>query len=484
MTHTETPPNTFTPRNRQAKIVATVGPATGAPATLEALFLAGVDVFRLNCSHGTHETLASYHAGIRALEQRFGRPTTILLDLQGPKLRVGRFAKGKVVLEAGQTFTFDQNPAPGDAQRVQLPHPEFFAGVLQGGDTLLLDDGRIHLSVSTATKDEIRTTVVHGGALSDRKGVNVPGAILPLSAITEKDRTDLEFGLKLGIDWVALSFVQRPEDLHELRDIVGDRAWLVAKIEKPAALNSLDQIIEAADGVMVARGDLGVELPPEQVPSAQRKIVKAARQQGKPVIVATQMLESMVNAPIPTRAETSDVANAILEGVDCVMLSAETASGSYPLEAVTIMNRILIETHPERDRRQYTPNNSSSLPHNRMADAIALALRQISSSLPIVCAAAYTMSGATCLRVARERLDSRLLALTPKIETARRLGLVWGVHAIHSEDVDNVEEMVATAVSSAVRENLAQPEDLMSIVAGMPFRTPGTTNLLRLIQVE
>lgn len=468
-------------RSRKTKIVATIGPASGSPEQLETLFLAGVDVFRLNCSHGDHAVYREQYGHIRALEQRHGRPTTILLDLQGPKLRVGRFADGKVQLEAGQSFTLDRQDIPGTRDRVLLPHPEFFSGALKPGDDLLLDDGRIRLRVESSSETAIATRVIHGGQLSDRKGVNVPTAVLPLSPMTEKDHVDLEFGLSLGVDWVALSFVQRPEDLHALRKLIGDKAWLMAKIEKPAALNSLSQIVAAADGIMVARGDLGVELPAEKVPAAQRRIVREARQQGKPVIVATQMLESMVNAPVPTRAEASDVATAVVEGADAVMLSAETATGSYPREAVTIMDRIIKETESDHDTFEHTQlfcERAISVP-----DAICLALRQTSQALNIPCAVTYTTSGATCLRAARERMPSSLLALTPSHTTARRLGLVWGVHAVHSPDVTDIEEMVDTAVRSAVKEDLAQPGDLLSVVAGMPFGTPGMTNLLRLTKV-
>ncbi|VFR55587.1 Pyruvate kinase [plant metagenome] len=468
-------------RNRRTKIVATIGPASGSPEQLNALFLSGVDVFRLNCSHGDHAVYREHHANIRALETRHGRPTTILLDLQGPKLRVGCFAGGKVQLNPGALFTLDRNEALGTAERVHLPHSEFFAGALKPGDDLLLDDGRLRLRVESADHDAITTRVVHGGALSDRKGVNVPTAILPLSAMTPKDHADLEFGLSLGVDWVALSFVQQSEDLTALRKLVGDHAWLMAKIEKPAALTDLVAIVQAADGVMVARGDLGVELPAEKVPAAQRKIVREARHQGKPVIVATQMLESMVQSPVPTRAEASDVATAVMEGADAVMLSAETATGAYPREAVTIMDRILQETEAEATVSDAVPMSTQKA--SGISDAICLALRQTSLALKIPCAVTYTSSGATTLRAARERLPSALLALTPNELTARRLGLAWGVHAVHASDVSSVEAMIDTAVQTSVREGLAKPDDTVSVVAGMPFGTPGTTNLLRLVKL-
>ena len=336
-------------RARSAKIVATLGPASSDPATIRRLFEAGVDVFRLNFSHGTHADHRARYDAIRQIEADVGRPIGILMDLQGPKLRLGKIVGGRMDLAIGQRLRLDLNPAAGEHGRVPLLHPEIFAAIEPGQD-LLIDDGKVRLRVLSCGKDFAEVQALNAGAIADRKGVNVPGAILPLSPLTEKDREDLAFGLSIGVDWVALSFVQRPDDVAELKQLVGGRAWVMAKLEKPSAIDSLEAIIAAADGVMVARGDLGVELPPEEVPVLQKRIVRMSRESGKPVIVATQMLESMISSPVPTRAEVSDVATAVYDGVDAVMLSAESASGTYPIEAVAMMDRILQAT--ERDPLQ------------------------------------------------------------------------------------------------------------------------------------
>ncbi|WP_020657089.1 pyruvate kinase [Massilia niastensis] len=470
-------------RNRKAKIVATVGPASTDAATLEAMVRAGADVFRLNFSHGTHEDHKKRYDILRGLERSLGRPIGILLDLQGPKLRIGTFAEGKVVLETGASFRLDLNPGqPGDGNRVALPHPEIFAA-LEVNTRLLLDDGRIELRVDKFSAEHAETTVINGGVLSDRKGVNVPGVVLPLSAMTDKDRKDLAFGLGLGIDWIALSFVQRAEDIHEIKEIVQGRAGIVAKLEKPAAISELEAIVEAADAVMVARGDLGVEMPAEQVPAIQKRIVRVCRRVGKPVIVATQMLESMVGAPVPTRAEASDVATAIYDGVDAVMLSAESASGKYPLEAVTMMNNIIVQT-------EWDPYYAESIKAGQgparaeIADAIGLAMRNVADLLDVAATVAYTSSGHSALRMARERPQAPIIGMTPKLATARSLALAWGVHAVLIHDVASVSEMTEFACATAVREGLAKPGQTIVIAAGMPFGTSGTTNLLRIAQIE
>jgi pyruvate kinase len=468
-------------RLRKAKIVATLGPSSSDSATIEALFDAGADVFRFNFSHGSHEEHRARYQALRAIEARIGRPIAVLADLQGPKLRIGRFAEGKVNLRAGEEFVLDRNPEPGDARRVCLPHPELFE-VVQAGQSLLLDDGRLRLEVQAADQHQICTRVVTGGVLSDRKGVNVPDAVLPIPALTDKDKADLEFALALGADWIALSFVQRPEDLLEAAALICGRAGLLAKLEKPAALERLEEIVQVADAIMVARGDLGVELPPERVPGVQKRILRVCSQHGKPVVIATQMLESMISAPVPTRAEASDVASAVYDGADAVMLSAESASGAYPVQAVAMMDRIIGEV--ERDplyRKLLDAQHVEPLPTRR--DAICAALRNVTGIVGARATVTYTTSGQTSLRAARERPSAPILSITPRPETARRLALVWGVHSTVSPDVANVDEMVAAACRIALAEGFADAGDQVAIAAGMPFGESGSTNLLRVAEV-
>jgi pyruvate kinase len=468
-------------RNRKAKIVATLGPSSADSETILALAQAGADVFRLNFSHGTHEQHAARLEQIRGIEARLGRPIGVLLDLQGPKLRISTFADGPVHLSPGQAFRLDLSPEPGNCERVGLPHPEIFAA-LQSGSELLLDDGRVRLEVVTCDRHGADTVVRNGGELSDRKGVNVPGVVLPLSAMTEKDHQDLAFGMALGVDWVALSFVQRPEDIIELKKMVGGRALVMAKLEKPKAIECLDAIIAQADGIMVARGDLGVEMPPELVPPTQKRIVRACRAAGKPVIVATQMLDSMVHAPVPTRAEASDVATAIYDGADAVMLSAESASGAYPLEAVSIMDRIICQV--EQDPLQQTMMDSSCCkPGNTPPDAISAALRQIAHTLALPVMVTYSTFGHTALRVARERPQAPILCVTPRATTARQLALVWGIHPVMTNDAESVDDMTRAACRLAQSEGFAQSGHLVAIAAGLPFGTPGATNLLHIATV-
>jgi pyruvate kinase len=469
-----------------AKIVATLGPASADRATIEALVHAGADVFRLNFSHGTHADHQQRLQLIRSIEADIGRPIGVLLDLQGPKLRVGTFANGPVRLVEGAPFRLDRDHGtPGDVTRVPLPHPEIFA-VLEPGAELLLDDGRLRLEVETSGADFAETRVVNGGMLSDRKGVNVPGVVLPLSAMTDKDRADLDFGLTLGVDWIALSFVQRAQDIVEARAIVQGRAGIVAKLEKPAAIACLDEILAVTDAVMVARGDLGVEMPAEQVPAIQKRIVRACRQRGLPVIVATQMLESMVGAPVPTRAEASDVATAIYDGADAVMLSAESASGQFPVQAVAMMDRIIAQTESDPHYREAI-DASHTQPTSRTAntaDAIGWAARSVAGLLDVAAMVAYTSSGSSALRMARERPRARIIGMTPRRETARRLALVWGVYPFVCDDVTNVDEMTERAVATAKALRFAQTGQTIVIAAGMPFGTPGSTNLLRIAQID
>ena len=468
-------------RTRNAKIVATLGPASSEPAVIEQLFLAGVDVFRLNFSHGAADDHRARVAALRAIEQKHGRPIAILADLQGPKLRVGTFEGGPVQLQDGQAFRLQLDAIAGSAQAVQLPHPEIFAALVPGAE-LLLDDGKLRLKVERCDARGADTTVMAGGKLSDRKGVNVPGVVLPISALTEKDRRDLAVALELEVDWVALSFVQRPEDVHEARALVGQRAGLVAKLEKPAAIERLDEVIEATDAVMVARGDLGVEMPAESVPPLQKRIVRACRKRGKPVIVATQMLESMIESPVPTRAEASDVATAIYDGADAVMLSAESAAGKHPIEAVRIMNRIIERVEADPLYRQFLEaSQSANVPgQTSVPDAVCCAMRRAVALLrpaAIVCA---THSGATSLRVARERAEAPILSLTPQRAAARRLVLAWGVHSLHVSEVTEFNEVRMLAGDLVRREGFGQAGDPYVAIAGVPFGQSGTTNLMHI----
>lgn len=445
------------------------------------LFEAGADVFRFNFSHGSHEDHRVRYEIVREVERELGRPIAVLADLQGPKLRIGQFSEGKISLKKGDTFVLDNDPAPGTAQRVNLPHPELFQAITVG-QSLLLDDGKLRLQVVSSDGQRIRTQVMNGGILSDRKGVNVPDAILPIPVLTEKDRRDLAFALSLGVEWVALSFVQQPEDLIEARKLIDGRAGVMTKLEKPRALDQLDEIVRLSDAVMVARGDLGVELPAERVPGVQKRILRACRHHGKPSIVATQMLESMISSPMPTRAEASDVASAVYEGVDAVMLSAESASGSYPIEAVSMMDRIIREV--EHDPLYQTLIDAQhEAPLANRGDAICAALRSVTQIIGAVATVTYTTSGYTSLRAARERPTAPILSITPKLSTARQLALVWGVHSTVSPDVTNVDEMVTAACETALREGMAKAGDQVAIAAGMPFGESGTTNLLRIAEV-
>ena len=469
-------------RQRNTKIIATLGPASSDPARIEALFNAGADVFRLNFSHGEHADHRLRYEAIRALEKKTGRPISIMMDLQGPKLRVGKFAEGKIALRTGQRFRFDLDDKPGDDQRVRLPHAEVLS-VLKPGTDLLLDDGKLRLKVETAGEGFAEATVTQGGILSDRKGVNVPGVILPVSPLTEKDRTDLRFGLDLGVDWVAQSFVQRPADIAELKRLVAGRAAVMVKLEKPAAVEQLDEIVEQSDAVMVARGDLGVELPPEDVPGLQKRIIAACRRAGKPVVVATQMLESMITSPSPTRAEASDVATAVFDGADAVMLSAESASGAYPVEAVAMMDRIVKRTEQDPVWRRIMDAQHPD-PERTASDAITKAASQVAHTIGAAAVVTYTTSGSTALRCARERPEVPILCLTSQIGTARRMAVVWGIHAVQTPEVNTVSEMVDKACALAKQEGFANKGDRLAITAGVPFGTPGSTNMIRIAWVN
>jgi len=470
------------PRSRKVRILATLGPASSGEAMIGKLFQAGADAFRINMSHGTHEGHAANIEAIRALEKEYGRPTTILADLQGPKLRIGTFQSGPVDLRPGAAFRLDRDSTPGDAERVCLPHPEIFAG-LTSGSRLLLDDGKLVLRVKAVDDNVIETMVEVGGPLSERKGVNVPDVVLPMAALTDKDRRDLAFAIEAGADWIALSFVQRPDDLAEARRLMGGYGQLLAKIEKPAALGRLDEILEMSDAVMVARGDLGVELPPYAVPPLQKQIVETARRLGKPVVVATQMLESMIKAPTPTRAEVSDVATAVYDGADAVMLSAETAAGDWPEQAVAMMDAIAhsVEHDPGYLERLYF---TKTMPDPTTSDALAEACQSITTTISAKAIVCFTSSGSTVRRIARERPSAPILALTPRVSTARRMGLFWGVHAVRTKDIGSFEEMIGKAKRMALRHNMAAAGDKIIILAGVPFGTPGSTNVLHVATIR
>jgi pyruvate kinase len=465
-------------RLRRTKIVATLGPASSERSVIATLFRAGADVFRINMSHTSHERMRELVTTIRSLEHEFERPIGILVDLQGPKLRVGQFASGPVALAKGEEFILDADPTPGDRTRVHLPHPEIFSAI-EPGHSLLLDDGKIRLTAIDVAKGKITTRVEVGGNLSDRKGVSLPDTTIPFSALAPKDRSDLEAALDTGIDWVALSFIQRPEDIAEAKKITRGRAVVMAKIEKPQAVYRLDEILDVADALMVARGDLGVEMPLERVPGIQKYMTRAARRAGKPVVVATQMLESMINSPVPTRAEVSDVATAIFEGADAVMLSAESAAGKFPVEAVATMNRIAEEV--ERDPIHQTIIQAQRAdPEPTGADAIAAAARQIAETLELSALICWTSSGSTALRVARERPRSPIVAISPNVATARRLSLVWGVHCVVAEDAQDQDDMVERACRLAFKDSFAKAGQRVIVVAGVPLGTPGATNMLRI----
>jgi pyruvate kinase len=476
------PPRVRLRRRRRTNIIATLGPASSTPDVLARLFHGGADVFRLNFSHGTHEDHAARIAMIRDLEAMVGRPIGILADVQGPKLRVGTFGGGRVFLQTGQPFTLDMRPTPGDVRRVSLPHSEIItaAGI---GTNLLLDDGKLRLRVTRARGDHLECEVVTGGPLSDRKGVNVPDMVLPIPALTKKDRADMAFALDHGVDYIGLSFVQRAEDVEEARALAQGRAWIMTKLEKPQALDDLETIIRLSDCVMVARGDLGVELPPEEVPLAQKRIIKMARMLGRPVVVATQMLESMITAPAPTRAEASDVATAVFDGADAVMLSAETAAGQYPYEAVNMMDRIVARVEQDPGWREMIDAARPPAPRSS-AGAIAAAASDVAQSIGATAIVAYTTAGSTALRTARARPTTPVIAVTPSLATARRLALVWGIHAVTGPEVHSLTDGVARALKLAEQEGFAKPGDEVVVVAGMPFGQPGTTNVLRVATVK
>lgn len=468
-------------RLRRIKILATLGPASSDSASIRKLFEAGADVFRINMSHTPHDKMRELVATIRNVEGSYGRPIGILVDLQGPKLRLGNFAEGSVELKNGEMFTLDADPTPGDRTRVYLPHPEILKA-LRPGHALLIDDGKLRLIAEETSPDRALVRVVTGGRMSDRKGVSLPDTDLPVSAMTSKDRADLEAALETGIDWIALSFVQRAEDVTEARKLVRGRAAIMSKIEKPQAIDRLADIMEVSDALMVARGDLGVELPAERVPGLQKQMTRMARRAGKPVVIATQMLESMISSPVPTRAEVSDVANAVFEGADAIMLSAESAAGKFPVEAVLTMNRIGEEVERDPTYRGIIAAQRPE-PESTAGDAIADAARQIAETLDLSAIICWTSSGSTALRVARERPKPPVVAITPNVNTGRKLSLVWGVHCVIAEDAHDQDDMIDRAGRIAFRDGFAKAGQRVIIVAGVPLGTPGTTNMVRIAYV-
>ncbi|WP_395645710.1 pyruvate kinase [Terricaulis sp.] len=469
-------------RARDCKIVATMGPASDGPDRLAMLIQAGVDCFRLNFSHGVQADQAKRMAAIRAAEEKAGAPVGVIADLQGPKIRVGTFKNGEITLRFNEVVTLEASKEPGDETIIRLPHPEL-VHVLEEGDVLKLDDGKMQLTVIERHRTQVKARVDFGGVLKSQKGLNVPTRRIPISALTEKDRDDLAFALGIGVDYIALSFVQHPDDVREAKALIGDKAGVIAKIEKPSALEEIAQIVEVADAVMVARGDLGVELPPEMVPIAQRRIIRVARAAGRPVIVATHMLESMVDAPTPTRAEASDVATAVYQGADAVMLSAESAVGRHPQSAVAIMDRIIRAVEADEDYWLGLPRDMTP-PQATTADAIALSARHIADTIGCAAIVAYTSTGSTAYRVARERPRCGVVGLTPIIATARRLTLAWGVRAVVAEDAHNVEDMVEKANTAVRALGVADLDDRVAVIAGIPFGRAGKTNTIRVFRVE
>ncbi|MEM9222747.1 MAG: pyruvate kinase [Pseudomonadota bacterium] len=469
-------------RARRVRIVATLGPASSQETEIEALHRAGADVFRINMSHTSHALMRDLVGRIRAVEDRVGSPITILADLQGPKLRIGTFEGDRIELSSGDTFVLDSDTGPGSGDRVELPHPEILRA-LASGQRLLLDDGKISLRITEATAERAVAEVIQGGPLSNRKGVSCPDTLLPVGALTAKDRSDLDAVLGAGADWIALSFIQRPEDLAEVRKVSRGRAGLLSKIEKPQAIDRLDEIIELSDALMVARGDLGVEMPLEQVPGLQKRITRAARRAGKPVVVATQMLESMITSPVPTRAEVSDVATAVFEGADAVMLSAESAAGSFPVEAVATMDKVAREV--ERDANYESIILAQRFePEATGADALSAAARQIAETLNVGATICYTTSGATALRVSRERPFAPVVVFSPVREMARRLGIAWGLYSVVCEEVEDIEELIALAGSTIVEQGIGKNGDRIIVISGLPLHTPGVTNFLQLAFVR
>ena len=462
---------------RNVKIVATLGPASSSREVIRELALAGVDVFRLNMSHGTHEDQAARYELVREVEHELGHPIGVLADLQGPKIRCGTFADGPHELHVGDSFTLDSDKTPGDRTRVFLPHPEILDALVENA-TVLVNDGKIRLRITQTRPGAVDTVVEVGGQISDRKGVNLPDVILPVGSLTDKDLKDLEFSCELGADWIALSFVQRADDVEEAKALIKGRAAVMVKIEKPQAIENFAEILAATDSVMVARGDLGVEMQVSELPPIQKKLINACRAVGKPVIVATQMLESMINSPVPTRAEVSDVAGAIYDGADAVMLSAESAAGDFPVEAVKTMDQVARRVERDPIYRQLM-DASRQTDKTSIATAIAAAAREVAETTDVAAICCFTYSGSTAMLASRERPRVPLIALTPLISTARRLTLFWGIHSRVTDRVERFKLAVVSAVRVALAMGVASETDRIVVTAGVPFNQPGSTNILR-----
>jgi len=468
-------------RIRRAKILSTLGPSSSSLEIIERLFIEGTDVFRLNFSHGSIEEHRNNLDKIRNLEKKYDYPICILADLQGPKLRIGGFKKKKEKLKLGQKFNLDLSNELGDSLRVNFPHPDIYE-ILTPNSKILIDDGRIKMQVLEQHKEYLVTELLNEGIISDNKGVNIPDTVLPISSITSKDKSDVSKALDMGVDWVALSFVQSAESVMELKKIVNEKAFIMAKIEKPSAVKSIKQILDVVDGIMIARGDLGVELPPERVPAIQKNIIQQCREAGKPVIVATQMLESMINNNTPTRAEASDVANAIYDGADAVMLSAESAIGKYPIESVVMMNNIIQSV--ENDSKNYNESIQMQNKHDKSTtDAITNAAYTICENAQAKAIVTFSVSGRTTLRMSRERAPVRVVGISPNLNTARKLQIAWGVHSCFGEDAQNTKQMVANACRIVKKADLGEPGDAIVITAGVPFGNAGSTNLLRIAKI-
>ncbi len=473
-------------RNRKAKILATLGPESSSLETIEKLFVAGCDVFRMNFSHGSIENHRKNYDAIRSLEKKYSHATCILADLQGPKLRVGSFKNQKIEIKKGQKFILDLNTSPGDKNRVNFPHKEIYE-ILTPNTEILIDDGRIKLQIREQENSSIITEVLNGGIISDNKGVNIPGVILPISSLTSKDKADLNKAIEMGVDWVALSFVQTAEDIKNLKKILNKKISIMAKIEKPSAVKNIDAIIEVSDGLMIARGDLGVEMPPEQIPVIQKNIINRCRDFGKPVVVATQMLESMISNPTPTRAEASDVANAIYDGTDAVMLSAESAVGSYPIQSVEIMNKIIESVENDQNNfnlEELHIKKTKQIKSVSTVDAITSAAYTIAKNAEAKAVVTFSVSGQTTMRMAKERAPVLIVGLSPNIDTARKMQIVWGVYSAYTEqDAQNTSEMVSIACKALKNKKLARAKDTIVITAGVPFGNAGSTNLLRIAEI-
>ena len=469
-------------RNRNTKIIATLGPSSSSPSMIHSLFMAGADIFRLNFSHGTHNEQRRKVYHIRQYEKRVGRPIAILGDLQGPKFRIGKFSNSQVFLKNGQRFYLDLNNLPGNENRVFLPHPEIFKSVKQQTN-ILIDDGKIQLSVNKVNSNQIETEVINGGKISNHKGVNIPKVFIKTSSLTEKDKKDLELCLDLSLDYIALSFIQKPQDIIMLKKIVGKDTAIMSKFEKPLAIERMDEILKHSDAAMVARGDLGVEMPPEEVPIIQKRIVQKCRDFGKPVVVATQMLDSMINSPSPTRAEASDVASAVFDGADCLMLSAETAAGNFPVFSVEIMDRIIRNVENDISYRQLLNSKPVKL-EETTSDAISAAASQVVNIVAAKAIFTYTRSGKTAIRAARERPSVPIIGLSPERITSRQLALVWGVHTIHALEPKSFSGMIENACELSKKEKIVKKGDYVVITAGAPIGITGSTNNLRIARIN